>query len=388
MTTAPGARFEPDRLDDQDYLAEADPSGMLRAVASSAAQVRTAYRAAVEAGVAGAEGAAGMTRGQRPRAIVVAGMGASALAGEVLEAICGNGAPLPIVTVRGYRLPGWVGAADLVIAVSRSGRTEETVALTAEAVRRGCPVLGVGGPDSPLAALVRQGGGRFVPVSGVAEQSRATMWALAVPPIVAAAAMGLTHAGEDVFESVARGLEDIAHRCRPSSESFINPGKALAMELAGSIPMIWGTSPIAMVAAHRMSSQLNENAKYPAIWGQMPEVNHNQIATLDGPLAGRDIFADPFDDEPGSENARLRLVLLRDVEEHPQVVKRRVASIRLAQDRGVPVSEIAADGTHPLERLASLVSLADYGSVYLALGYGIDPASVPAVTELVARISP
>ncbi|MEW9527138.1 SIS domain-containing protein [Microbispora sp. NPDC049125] len=381
MTGAAGARFDPDRLDDQAHLTDADPSGMLRSVASSAAQVRAAHRAALEAGVGR------LGEGGRPRAIVVAGMGPSGTAGEVLEAVCGNGAPLPIVTVRGYRLPGWVGAADLVIAISRSGRTEETLALAAEAVRRGCPILGVGGPGSPLGALVTRAGGPYVPVGGVPGQPKATLWALAVPLVVAAAAMGLAEADEELFETVATRLEDIAHRCRPSSDSFINPGKTLATELAGSIPMIWGTSPIARTAAYRLACQLGENAKYPAIWGEIPEVNHNQIAAFDGPLAGRDIFADPFADEPGEPAARLRLVLLRDLDEHPQVVKRRGASVRLAEDRGVPVSEILAEGVHPLERLASLVGLGDYASVYLSLGYGLDPTSVSAATELVARIS-
>lgn len=380
MTGSGGARFEPDRLDDQAYLVEGDPSGMLRTVASSAAEVRTAYRAAVESGLAR------IGRDGRPRAIVVAGMGASALAGEVLEALCRYGAPGPVVTVRGYRLPGWVGAADLVVAVSRSGTTEETVAVTAEAVRRGCGLVGVGAPDTPLAALVARAGGPYVPVGGVAGQPEATLWSLMVPPILAAAAFGLVSVAEDEFEAVARRLEDLAHRCRPSSESFINPGKTLAMELAGTVPVVWGTSPVAAVAAHLLAARLGAYAGYPAIWGELPEAAHNQIGTFDGPLAGRDIFADPFADEPGG-GPRLRLFLLRDVEEHPQVTRSRTAAVRMAEDRGVPVSEITADGVRPLERLAALAGLVDYATVYLALGYGIDPASVAVSTELRARIS-
>ncbi len=379
---APGRSFEPDRLDDQTCLVEGDPAGMLRAVASSAAQVRMAYRSAreAEAGRVAADG--------RPRAIVVAGMGVSGLAGEVLDAVCGNGAPLPIVTVRGYRLPGWVGAADLVAAVSRSGHTQETLGLAAEAVRRGCRMLGVGPVGTPLRDLVVRAGGPYVPVSGAPGPSRTALWELAVPLLVAAASLGLVEAGEDVFESVAGRLEDIAHRCRPSSESFINPGKTLALELADSVPMIWGTSPLARVAAHRLACQLSENAKYPAVWGELPDAGHDQLAVLDGPLAGRDVFHDPFADGPGGSGGRLRLFLLRDAEEHPQVVKGRTLSVRLAEDRGVPVSEILAEGVHPLERLATLVGLGDYGSVYLALGYGVDPTVVPAVMELQARVSP
>ncbi|MBO3745071.1 mannose-6-phosphate isomerase [Streptosporangiaceae bacterium NEAU-GS5] len=364
--------WEPDRLDDQAYLQSGDSAGMLPLVASSAAQVRMAYRSAVEAGAARA------VAQFRPRAIVVVGMGASGVAGNVLEALC---SVVPVIVVRGYRLPGWVGAADLLIAVSSSGATEETLAVATEGVRRGCAFLGVGAPDSPLQSLAVQGGAPYVAVTPAAGQSRATLWSLAVPPLVVTTAMGVTDAGEDVFEAVAKRLEDVAHRCRPSSESFINPGKTLAAEIAESLPMVWGSSPIAAVAAQRLACQLNENGKYPAIWGELPEVNHNQVEALDGALAERDVFAD-------EAQTRLRLFVLRDVEEHPQVARRREVSVRLAEDRGVPVSEVLAEGEHPLERLASLVCMADYASVYLALGYGVDPTPMSAIAELKARISP
>ncbi|MEU4535373.1 SIS domain-containing protein [Streptosporangium sp. NPDC023825] len=365
--------WEPDRLDDQKRLTEGDPAGMLRAVADSAAQVRTSRRAALESGLSS------LARDGRPRAVVVAGMGGSGIAGDILDVVCGHGAPLPIVTVRSYRLPGWVGATDLVIAVSRSGRTEETLAVAAEAVRRGCRLLAVGGPDSPLHAIARQAGAPFVPVPG-GGQARAAVWALSVPLVVAASELGLVEAGEEVFEEVAKRLEDLAHRCRPGSESFINPGKSLAMELAETVPMIWGSSPAAAVAARRWAGQLTTNGKYPAMWGELPEAGHDQVAVLDGPLAQRDIFAD----ESGRS---LRLFVLRDVEEHPRVIRQREVSVRLAEDRGVPVTQIAAEGTHPLERLATLIALGDFASTYLALGYGIDPATVSAITELKARIS-
>ncbi|MEW9547081.1 SIS domain-containing protein [Nonomuraea sp. NPDC050783] len=365
--------WEPDRLDDQAHLSEADPSGMLPAVAASAAHVRTGHRAAAEAQLdrLAAHG--------RPRAVVVAGMGGSGIAGDMLAAVAGPGVPLPIVTLRSYQLPGWVGATDLVIAVSGSGDTEETLSIATQAVRRGCALLGVGPARSPLEAIAVQASAPYVAVP-VGGESRAGLWLLAVPPIVAAAALRLVPAEADLFERVAGVLEDMAHRCRPSSDSFINPGKSLALDLAESVPVIWGTSAVTRVAAVRLAGQLNTNAKYPALCGELPEAGHNQVAVLDGPLAERDIFAD-------SAGWTLRLVLLRDVEEHPQVTRQRETVLRLARDRGVPVTELAAEGTHPLERMASLIGLGDYASTYLALGYGIDPTPVSAITELKARIS-
>lgn len=378
---------EPDygRLDDPEALAEADPGEMLRHVASAAAQVREAQLLATEAGIdrVAAHG--------RPRAIVVVGMGGSGTAGELLAAVCGLGCAVPIMTVRGYRLPGWVGATDLVIAISRSGATEETLGATADAARRGCRLLCVGAGGSPLSELAVRPGDLFVPVPPAA-QTRAALWGMAVPPLLAAGALGLASVSPEVLERTAVCLEEMSHLCRPASESFVNPGKQTAVEIAGSIPMIWGTSPLTGVVASRFAAQLAINAKYPAISGELPEANHSQVMALDGAFAGtygtatteEDFFRDRVD-EP--ETPALRLVIVRDTEEHPQVTRRREISAELAGERGVPVTELSADGEHPLERLAGLIAHADYASVYLALAIGADPTPVPAMQELKVRIS-
>ncbi|MCW2914172.1 MAG: Mannose-6-phosphate isomerase [Actinomycetia bacterium] len=371
-------------LDDLNALNAGDPSEMLRQVASSAAQIRQAQVMAAEAGVArlGDEG--------RPRAVVVVGMGGSAISGDVLAAVCGNSCPVQVVTIRGYALPGWVGVADLVVAVSCSGATEETLAVAVEAIRRGCRLVCVGAPDSPLTEIAAQGRALFVPVHS-AGQPRGTLWGLTIPLLLAARAIGLADVPDEILEATATRLEDVSHRCRPSSETFVNPGKQLATDLAGAMPMIWGTSPLAGVAAHRFACQLNENAKYPAVYGEVPETNHNQVVAFDGFFgAARGSSGAPEDDffrdraEDGETG--LHLILLQDTEEHPQVAKRREVSARLARDRGVAVTELMAEGTHPLERIATLIALTDYATVYLAIALGVDPTPVAAIQTLKARI--
>ncbi|WP_329522314.1 SIS domain-containing protein [Spirillospora sp. NBC_01491] len=375
------------RLDDAAAIEAADPGGMLRQVASSAAQIREAGALAAEAGVdaVAADG--------RPRAIVVTGMGGSAISGDVLAAICGVGCPIPITTVRGYRLPGWVGAADLVVAVSCSGGTEETIAVAAEAARRGCRLLFVGGAGSPLEDLALQSRGLFVPVRA-AGQPRATLWGLTVPLLLAARALGLADVPGAVLESTAERLEDVAHRCRPSSEPFVNPAKRTALDLVGDVPLVWGSSPLAGAAAYRFCCQLNENAKYPGVFGELPEADHNQVVAFDGYFArasggasgGADDPDDFFRDREADAEHGLHLVVLRDLDEHPQVRKRREVSVELARTRGVPVTELVAEGDHPLERIATLIAMADFVTVYLAITLGVDPTPVSAIQELKARI--
>ena len=274
-----------------------------------------------------------------------------------------------------------MGAADLVIAVSCSGGTEETLEAATAAVRRGCRLIGVGGEGSPLAAIAEQARAPFIGVQS-AGMPRSTLWGLSVPLVAIASRLGLLELDADACESAATELERISHLCRPDSEAFVNPAKVLALELSGTLPMIWGTSPLTGVAAYRFACQLNENAKYPAVSGALPEANHNQVVTFDGPFA-----PGPHQPGAGGPTLPLRLVLLRDSREHPQVARRRAESARLAAERGIPVTELAAAGGGPLERLASLVQLIDYATVYLAIAQGIDPGPVAAIAELKARIA-
>ena len=374
--------LDEERLGDPEALAACDPGGMLPAAASAAAQVRIAARAARDAGLSR------IAEDGRPRAVVVAGLDGSGVAGDVLAAVCGVGCPVAIHTIRDYTLPGWVGAADLVIAVSCSGTTEETLSAAREAVRRGCRLLAVGAPDSPLAAVATQAGGVFVPVEAAAPP-RAMLWALAVPLVMAAAELRLCDPGPDPYESLAAALEDLGARCGPTTEPLVNPAKGLARELVGTVPMIWGSSPLAAVAAYRFSCQLAENAKYPSVHGALPEAGHNQVVAFDGWFGADtepvDIFRDRVEDPLGPP--RLRVVLLRDTEEHPRTALRREAVARLAAERGIAMSEIPAEGDTPLARLASLIAITDYASVYLALAYGIDPAPVEIIDRLRSEVA-
>ena len=240
-------------LDRPADLEAADPEGMLRAVASGAGQVREAVALAREAGVGR------LADEDLPRAVVVLGMGGSGIAGDVLAAVAGPTCPVPVVSVRGHVLPTWVGAADLVVAVSCSGTTEETLSALDEAVRRGCRVLAVGATGSPLEDLATRGRALYVPVTG-GRQPRASVFALTTPLVVAGDALGLLTCPPDEVEATAELLEQLATRYQPGAETALNPAKSLAVDLLGALPVVWGSSQVGGVAAYRFACQLNENA--------------------------------------------------------------------------------------------------------------------------------
>jgi glucose/mannose-6-phosphate isomerase len=227
-----------DLLDEPDQLDAADPDGMLRAVMGAPAQFREAVTTATEAGWDDVADAG------RPRALLVAGMGGSGIAGDVLGAVAGPHAPVPVTTYRGYGLPGWVGPADVVVAVSCSGRTEETLSAAEEAVRRGARIVTVGLADSPLADLGARGRGVHVPVPG-GRMPRASLWALSVPLFVLADRLGVVRLGAGDLDAAGDLLDELTERYKPAKETFLNTAKALALSFAEPLPVIWGTSPLA-----------------------------------------------------------------------------------------------------------------------------------------------
>ncbi|GGL90021.1 MULTISPECIES: SIS domain-containing protein [Micromonospora] len=388
-TAGVSGRRDPDEalLDNPDALAERDPGGMLRHTASAGAQVREAAALTAEANlsVLADEG--------RPRAVIIAGIGTAGRTGDVLATVAGPRCPAPVIAHRSAGVPGWVGAADVVIAVSASGRSPEALGAAEAAHRRGARLVAVGAPDSQLQSVAERARAPFVPVPRRAP-ARASLWALTVPVLLAARALGLVKVNEaDLAETAAR-LDAEADRSRPTAESFVNPAKSLALGLAGSVPIVWGSSPLATVAARRFGDTLSANARYPVVTGALGEAGRGRVGLLDGVFGGlvegeRDIFADP--DESADGGTRLRLVLLRDgglnaeddTDEPLAVEERRADAVQvLAERRGVRCDVVTAEGGSALERLASLVAVPDFASIYLALAHGLDPMAVPAVTEM------
>jgi glucose/mannose-6-phosphate isomerase len=377
-------------LDDEKQMLDNDPGGMLRATASAGAQVRESAALAAEADLSA------LADEGRPRAVVVAGIGTAGLTGNILATVAGHRCPVPIIGHRSSALPGWVGAADVVIAVSASGRSPEALAAADAAARRGARLVAIGNPDSELQAMAERARAPFIPVPRRAP-ARASLWGLTVPVLLAARSLSLVKVNEaDLAETAAR-LDADAERCRPGAESFVNPAKSLALGLAGSVPVIWGSSPLATVAARRFADTLAANARYPVMAGALGEAGRGRVGLLDGVFGGlaessRDIFADPDDDElENGASTRLRLVLFRDGGLNPEedadepvaVEERRADAVQtLAERRGVRCDVLVAEGGSALERLASLVATPDFASLYLALAHGLDPMAVPAINEM------
>ena len=75
--------------------------------------------------------------------IVVAGMGGSAIGGDVLASLESAKLDIPLIVCRGYTLPNWVSNKTLVICSSYSGNTEETLGALDNAINKKAQICGI-----------------------------------------------------------------------------------------------------------------------------------------------------------------------------------------------------------------------------------------------------
>jgi glucose/mannose-6-phosphate isomerase len=303
-----------------------------------------------------------------PRGVVICGMGGSAIGADLVLAALPD-LPVPAAVVRGYRLPAWTGPETLVIPVSYSGDTEETLACAAQALAAGSPcacVASGGGlaafADEQRLSLLRVPGGG---------QPRAAVGYLAMSLLATLAWAGLCgDYGPDVSEAAAL-LREGNSSLGPDTDDDANAAKRLARRCLRRQAIVYGAG-LTVPAARRWKGQINENAKAPAFFNEIPELNHNELmgwTSLPDVTAGTVAV---FLDDAG-EDARLR--------------RRADLTARELAHRGVVVERASSRGTSRLARVFSLVQLGDYASVYLALLYGVDPTPVTAIQELKAELA-
>jgi glucose/mannose-6-phosphate isomerase len=343
-------------LDDEAALRSADPGGMLDAVLSLPEQCRSGYAAARSSiGLPSAEGVT---------AVAFCGMGGSAIAGDLIAAWLADRLPVPVAVVRRPELPAWCGPTSLVLASSYSGDTSETISLFEEAAARGCRAVAIasGGElarraDELDVCCVRLPAGFAMP--------RAAFGHLAMAPVGALVAAGLVgDVGAEVDEAVD-SLDDVLARCGPAVPGPGNPAKALARWVGDRAVVVWGADGIGAVAAARWKAAWNENAKVPAFWSALPELDHNEVV---GWSEGR---GRPF-----------ALVALRHDGEHPDVAARFPLSLDIARSSGVDVEEVWGTGPSALASLLQLVLVGDLASTYAAIARGIDPTPIEAIARL------
>lgn len=288
--------------------------------------------------------------------LVVCGMGGSAIGGDLARAALGDRLSLPLTIVRDYELEPWTSPERVVLCISYSGETEETLACfaAAEAVGSKRVVATTGGA---LGEAARAAGVPVIPMPAALQPRSAVGYTFVAAAEVAALA-GAAPAIRTEIDAAAEALTGMR-------DELLERAAALAEALAGKVPVVYGSDLTAPVA-YRWKTQVNENAKQPAFWHVMPELDHNEIVGW-GEGAGAERFA---------------CVFLLDRDEHPRQRRRMELTAELVRPALGAVEVVELDGASRTLRMLAALQLGDLVSLELAARRGVDPSPVPAIERL------
>jgi glucose/mannose-6-phosphate isomerase len=298
--------------------------------------------------------------------IFLAGMGGSGIAADIFDAWIADRSRVPLRVVRDYRLPPSAGRGDVLVSISYSGDTEETIAATAHGLKLGCRLIAITSGGT-LARLATDAGAQVVKVPRGLPPRGAFGHLFGVLPGVAEEWVYGDLRGE--LDRAIVHLRDLRTRIEPGVPSRKNRAKLLASRLKGRVPIVYGAGPLRSIAT-RWQTQLNENAKVLAFSSTFPEADHNELVG--------------WCEDPGAR--RFVPIILRDPEEGDAMRARLDATASLLGTTA-RVEQVSDEDDELLGRMLGLLHLGDYVSLYLAALRGVDPLPVTPIEDLKARIA-
>jgi glucose/mannose-6-phosphate isomerase len=294
--------------------------------------------------------------------LIVCGMGGSAIGGDLGAAALADRLTRPLLTIRGYELPAWMTFEWTVLCSSYSGETEETLACFEAAGELGARRI-VATTGGSIAAAAREAEVPVIGLPGILPAPRTAVAYMFAIGTEAAALAGAAPGIRSEIEAAAAALEG-------RRDELQELAARVATDLDGSLPVFTGTGLTAAVA-RRWKGQVNENAKLPAFFSQLPEADHNELCGWAGaPAVG----------------AELAAVLLEDRDQHPRERRRFELTAQAIEADGATVIRIETVGESRTERLLWAVMLGDLVSLAIAEGRGVDPLPVESIEELKAAL--
>lgn len=304
---------------------------------------------------------------QRVRNICLAGMGGSAIGGDLIRTYTAGSTRFPFVVNRHYEVPGWVDRHTLFIASSYSGNTEETLAAMGEAVSRGAQVVAITSGGRLLVEASREGYG-YVKIPGGLPPRSALAYSF-VPLFRLFHTLGCIDEPQQVLERTGRMLgEQVQQLSDPENSRALQ----IARKLLDTLPVIYTGPGLLESVGMRWRCQFEENSKLLSYGNTVPEMNHNEIVGWE---------------QVAHLTGRISVLILEDEQEHEKVRQRMEIVREMVDGLAVYVTKLRTSGESRLSRQFSLVQLGDWVSLYLALINSVDPTPIAKIDLLKSRLA-
>lgn len=300
--------------------------------------------------------------------VVLAGMGGSAIAGDLIKNLLISNIQIPFIVQRNYKLPGFINKKSLVICSSYSGNTEETLSAFEDALGLGAHLIAIS-TGGQLAARATFSKIPFIAIPEGFPPRAALGYSFSVL-ISIFSRLGICEDVRSEIIAAADSMRDRINLFKPGNND--NPALSLARKVNGRIPLIYGGQDSLDAAAARFKGQICENSEALAFSNQFPEFNHNEIVGLDG---------------LGEDRRKFIAVFLRDIEDHKRIAKRFEIVGEFFREKEIEVVELTTEQGPKFSRLFLVIQLIDFCSYYLALIKGVNPYTIEAINHLKRKLS-
>lgn len=303
------------------------------------------------------------------KSILILGMGGSAQGGGIVANLAQK-ASIPIFVCRDYEIPGWVDKNTLVIAVSYSGETEETVAALMAAAKytdkiitisTGGRVYSIGTQHRAFHYRVRYG-----------SQPRAALGVVLTAILAIFAKLKIVEVTDDDIREAVLLMQALKKKIDVEVPERRNPAKVLAKKLYGRFPIVYGSGNLSEVA-RRYKAQFNENAKTASFFEIMPELNHNSLVGLDFP---EDI------------RQKLFFIMLESKFDHERVKLRQSIVAQIFEQKKLNYETVNIEPAgNPVSEILQVILFGDFASYYLAILNNIAPDPVEIISFLKDKLA-
>jgi len=345
-------------LDDIRKIDEIDPSGMLKAEEEFYRQLTGSKEIIKNTDIS-------RLSGNEFKGLAILGMGGSGFSGDIIKALTADEIKIPVAVVKGYDLPAFIGKGWLVMAVSYSGNTEETISAVKKAIDQGSEII-VKCSGGKLERLAQNFGYTLVKIpSGL--QPRGAIGYLFYPAYLALKELGFIEIKAEDEEEAFKMIKDKSVTYNRNNPAEKNLAKKLAIDIGDRLPIIYGTEGIYTALAYRLKCEINENGKTPCWWHDFSELNHNETV-------GWERLSDI--------TKKFVVITFRDPDETPKLKTRIEITLEQVREKVDSIIQIPVEGKSKLAKALSTLYLGDISSVYHAIFTGVDPTPVEKIEFL------
>ena len=292
--------------------------------------------------------------------IVFAGMGGSGAIGDIFSAILSK-TKIHVNVVKGYLLPTTADSNTLVIAVSVSGNTAETLTILDSAYKRKSKIIAFSSGGKMLEYCTKNKiEHRLVPQYH-SPRASFTSYLYTILKVLHST---LEIKQQDILESIIE-LENTSKKISSSNLTKNNSSLNLAEWIIG-IPMIYYPFGLQSVAI-RFKNTLQENVKIHAIAEDVVEACHNGIVSWE-------------------RESNVKPILLQGADDYIKTKERWNVLKEYFKENNIDYREVHSNKGSILYKIINLVYLLDYATVYLAILLKIDPSPVNSIDYIKQRI--